>query len=46
MYMTFVATDLVAHLTDGLEERLAFDVADGPSDFDNDHLGDALLGQA
>ncbi len=36
---------LEAHLTDGLEERLALDVAGGAADLGNDHIGLGGRGQ-
>ncbi len=41
-----LAADVLAHLADGFEERQAFDVADGPADFDDDDIRIALAGDA
>ena len=38
--------DVLAHLADRLEERQALDVADGPADLDDHHVGPAVAGQA
>ena len=38
--------DVLAHLADGLEERQALDVADGPADLDDDDIGIAVAGDA
>ena len=40
-----VASDLVAQLADGLEERQGLDVADGPADLDDLHVGLLGLGE-
>ena len=40
-----VAADVVAHLTDGLQEREALDVSDGAADFDDNHLRPRLFGE-
>ena len=37
---------LVAHLADRFQMGLAFDVADGAADLDDDHLGSGLLADA
>src|SRR3990170_2877036 len=38
--------DVLAHLADGLEERQALDVADGPADLDDDDVRISLAGDA
>ena len=38
--------DVLAHLADGLEERQALDVADGPADLDDDDVRLAVAGDA
>ncbi len=40
-----VAPNVLRNLADGLEERLALDVADRAADLDDDHLGRGLLRQ-
>ena len=39
-----LSADVSAHLPDRLEEGQALDVADGPADLDDDHVGAGLLG--
>ena len=40
------ATDVLAHLADGLEERQALDVADGAADLDDDDVRLAVASDA
>ena len=40
------AADVLAHLADGLEERQALDVADGPADLDDHDVRVAVAGDA
>ncbi len=40
-----VTANIFAHLPDGFQKRLAFNVADGAADFNQHHIGAGLFGQ-